>query len=278
MAISRRMFLQISMASPGLALLPNRVFGAAADDFATLLKELQSQPNLAIGGIGHNELAAARVAGLETAPLQGAKSSRQISPEAVDLIIASEITDERTYERRYRGVIWPRGHSGPTCGIGYDIGFVTVGGLRSDWEGYIGKPVVDALASGCGVTGTAARDLLPSFAGTAIDWETALREFKTEMLPRYTAIVERYLDNTDQLSAKSLGALVSLVYNRGASFRLNGDRFTEMRAIRDHMHAKAFDQIPPEIRRMKRLWAADLSGLWVRRDAEAALFEVGLAS
>jgi GH24 family phage-related lysozyme (muramidase) len=73
--------------------------------------------------------------------------------------------------------------------------------------------------------------------------------------------------------------LVSLAYNRGASFSAPGERFLEMRNIRQHMEAKAFALIPGEFRAMKRIWAGDpnLAGLLVRRDAEAALFERGLA-
>jgi hypothetical protein len=42
------------------------------------------------------------------------------------------------------------------------------------------------------------------------------------------------------------------------------------------MAARAFTQIPGEIRSMKRLWP-DLRGLQVRRDREAALFQKGLS-
>ena len=85
------------------------------------------------------------------------------------------------------------------------------------------------------------------------------------------------MQNTDQLSRDSLGALVSLTYNRGGGgYTLPSDRFREMRAIRADMAARAFTQIPGEIRSMKRLWP-DLRGLQVRRDREAALFQKGLS-
>jgi GH24 family phage-related lysozyme (muramidase) len=80
-----------------------------------------------------------------------------------------------------------------------------------------------------------------------------------------------------------LGALVSLVYNRGASFGIPeakdpSGRFREMRNIKAHMANKAFDQIPDELLSMRRLWIGvkDMRGVVLRREAEAALFKQGL--
>jgi hypothetical protein len=92
------------------------------------------------------------------------------------------------------------------------------------------------------------------------------------------------LSNTGELSADSLGALVSLIYNRGASFSISEandptGRFREMRNIKGHMANKAFDQIPGELLAMRRLWLGvpDMRGVVLRREAEAALFKQGLA-
>jgi GH24 family phage-related lysozyme (muramidase) len=72
------------------------------------------------------------------------------------------------------------------------------------------------------------------------------------------------------------GALVSLVFNRGAA--MQGDRRREMREVRD---AVASTTLPTEeklrsiaasILSMKRLWP-DTLGLRRRRDAEAKLVE-----
>jgi hypothetical protein len=73
-----------------------------------------------------------------------------------------------------------------------------------------------------------------------------------------------------------LGALVSLTRDRGTAYQKAGDRFTEMRAIRDHMAAFRFSAVASEIRAMKRLWP-DSPGLIERREREARLFEDGLA-
>jgi GH24 family phage-related lysozyme (muramidase) len=72
--------------------------------------------------------------------------------------------------------------------------------------------------------------------------------------------------------------MVSLVYNRGASFRRSEDRYREMRAIHQHMVHERFDQVPSAIRGMQRLWEnlPNMRGLVDRRELEARLFERGL--
>jgi hypothetical protein len=73
-----------------------------------------------------------------------------------------------------------------------------------------------------------------------------------------------------------LGALVSLTYNRGASFGKQADRYREMSSIKAHMENSQFAKIPGEFRSMKRLWPG-VRGLQERREFEARLFEKGLA-
>lgn len=69
------------------------------------------------------------------------------------------------------------------------------------------------------------------------------------------------------------GALVSLVYNRGASVK--GDRRVEMAAIRDLIRAGTLAEVPDQFRKMKRLWPT-VEGLRDRREKEACLWEGGL--
>lgn len=250
---------------------------AESNAFDALLQKLQSDPALSINVIGHDELGETLVAGLETAPLRAPKSSTPISNRAIELIVASEVSSHSTYEKKYQAPTWPTGQSGVTIGIGYDVGYVKPKELEMDWVNYISADQIRALQQACGEKGAAARDLLSTIPSVQISWDTANAQFRKEMIPRYVGLVEKSLENTPLLKADCLGALVSLVYNRGASFNLKGDRFLEMRQISDAMEAKQFSEIPEYIRSMKRLWGANLSGLWIRRDAEADLFESGLA-
>ena len=95
-------------------------------------------------------------------------------------------------------------------------------------------------------------------------------------LPKFVGMTTSALVNFDleQLHPHSTGALVSLVFNRGADFKSSSDKRSEMRNIREDMSKPTFKDIPGEFRGMKRHWTS--SGLKERRDEEATLFEQGL--
>jgi hypothetical protein len=200
------------------------------------------------------------------------------SQAAIDLIVDEEVSGRAAYEKRYRHPEWPGGHSGITFGIGYDIGQdkpeAAQAKLWADWKGRIPDDMIRSLEPCCGVSGEAAHALLAAVRPKVdIPFDVAMAEFSARDLPEFEGKVARSLANTDKLARDGFGALTSIAYNRGASFGLEGDRFREMRAIRDHMAAQQFDRIPAEIRSMKRLWSNGLVG---RREREALLFERGL--
>jgi GH24 family phage-related lysozyme (muramidase) len=220
------------------------------------------------------------VPGLKRAPSRPEPSQTPISTRAIDLIVACEVTSQKAYIRRYQRPTWPKGQSGVTVGIGYDIGYVTREWLTEDWRGYLPEDLVEALMVACGATGARAHQLTQSLQQVVIEWPAAQREFAEIVLPRTIGETEAVLPNTNLLPPDALGALVSLDYNRGPSFGSShpGDRYREMRAIKAHMAAKEFSKIPGEIRSMKRLWRGNrnMAGLIERRELEAILFELGL--
>lgn len=202
----------------------------------------------------------------------------RISKAALDLIVEEEVTSRQTYETKYRRPEWPGGQSGITVGIGYDVGagVSTRDQLQRDWAGQIPQPMIDALAECIGVTGDAARTLLPGVRSRVdVPWDKAMTVFEKVTLPRYYDLTARALPNFEKLPLDCKGVLVSLVYNRGASFSKDGDRYREMRAIKAHMASGELELIPGELRSMKRLWPG-VGGLLRRRDREAALFAAGL--
>jgi GH24 family phage-related lysozyme (muramidase) len=205
-------------------------------------------------------------------------SATPISQSAFNLIVFFEVTSQQTYTQKYRKPIWPKGASGVTIGIGYDVGYAGKTQLWTDWKGSIPDAMIQALEQALGVTGAAAQPLAIAL-GSLVDvpWDAAMSVHHKIVIPRWVALVERSLSNTRRISMDSLGALVSLTYNRGASYSKDGDRYREMRAIRQHMAASAFARVPGEIRSMKRLWP-HVPGLEARREREARLFEDGLAS
>jgi hypothetical protein len=217
-----------------------------------------------------------RESSLETAQPGGAPSATPISAAAFDLIVLFEVSGQTTYERKYRHPVWPGGASGVTIAVGYDVGYATNVQLHADWDGAIDSDMVAALKRALKVTGQAAHALASQLAGVDVPWSAASAVHREKVLPRWVGIVERALLNTVAIGPDCLGALVSLTYNRGASFSKQGDRYAEMRAIKSDMQARDFASIPGRLRSMKRLWP-DVAGLQIPREKEAKLFERGLA-
>lgn len=200
----------------------------------------------------------------------------KVSKEAIDLIVSFEIGSKALYEKKYRSTEWPGVASGVTVGIGYDCGYHTAAQIRKDWGGLISQSMVEALASTAGVRGGAAQSKARAIHGQVnIPYDTAMKVFEKTSMPKWIANVQRAVPNTDKLSPTCLGVLVSLAYNRGASFGMQGDRYREMRNIKAHMASGAFNKIPGELRAMKRIWP-NVRGLQRRREEEAKLFEKGL--
>ena len=199
------------------------------------------------------------------------------SKQAVDMIVAFEVTSEAVYTRKYQRPEWPGGMSGVTIGIGYDVGYVSAVRLSSDWKGRIPDEMIAALGVAVGVKGPAAQALASELHATVIvPWQAANDVFMNRDMPSYADEVRAALPHADELSDDSFGALVSLTYNRGASYAKAGDRYIEMRAIKSDMAARNFAAIPAEILAMQRLWPT-VAGLRDRRRREARLFKDGLA-
>jgi hypothetical protein len=211
-------------------------------------------------------------------------SPRQISKRASALIISSEVSGVSQYKQRFHKPTWPGGSSGVTIGIGYDLGFVNLKEFGADWTDYLDGEEFRALSGCCGLYGERARSALSNVARIDIPWPLANRQYEERIQPQRIGETEAVLRNSDLLSADSLGALVSLVYNRGAAGFLvpqNKDpagRFREMRNIRELMAAKRFSEIPAQLLAMGRLWQRipGGEGLVLRRKLEAQLFTLGL--
>ena len=198
------------------------------------------------------------------------------SQAAIDLIVNFEVSSQAQYNARYRSPTWPGGASGVTIGIGYDCGYSTPTDIRADWGPQLPGAMVDRLCAVAGLTGSRAQTDAFALRGVVtVSWTAAMAVFQDHDMPKWEAIVEKALPNTDALSPDSFGALVSLAYNRGASFSEPGDRYLEMREIHANMASRNFTAIPGNMRAMERLWPT-VRGLQIRRQQEAGLFQRGL--
>lgn len=191
---------------------------------------------------------------------------------AAALIVRWEVSSPAYYRSRLERPIWPGGASGVTWGIGYDGGHQPRAVIADDWHEH---EAVDRLATTAGTTGQRARSILGQYRDIRTAFDYASRVFEDRSLIEYERRTERaFRKGFTELRPNACAALVSLVYNRGAS--MTGDSRREMRVIRDEcVPAQDYACIAREIRSMKRLWRGTVNenGLSARREAEAQLAE-----
>jgi GH24 family phage-related lysozyme (muramidase) len=208
--------------------------------------------------------------------------SLDISQEAIDLIIYYEVGGKSYYEKylsKPTVPAWQTTVSGVTIGIGFDVGHNTKEQIKKALDGVLPENEIKLLQSVSGLKGRAAYyNGLPKVKhAVKVSYVQAEKIFKNDSLPRFTKQTgDAFRITKDRLHPHSNGALTSLVYNRGGSMSNTGSR-KEMRQIRYNISINKEDQVPSDIRSMKRLWSyTKLKGLHLRRDAEAKLFQKGL--
>ena len=153
-----------------------------------------------------------------------------IDPAVVALVVRWEVGSPAQYARQYQGVICPGGASGPTIGIGYDLGTQSPAQIRASWGWHRD---IDALVTASGQVGP---DRCKAWAtrhkAIRVAYSDAIRVFEQQDWPTYVMASSRaYRNGWEGLTYPHQAALTSNGYNRGFSFL--GSRRTEMREIRD---------------------------------------------
>ena len=199
-----------------------------------------------------------------------------ISKKAIDLIIQHEVGGRAVYEKRYQKPIWAGGDSGCTIGLGYDLGYVKEAQLFSDWQG-LNLNFLNALKRFCGVKGEVVKTMMRGeVLNVIIPYNIAYEVFVKKSIPKYYALTKKIYPQLDELNEDTRGALVSMVYNRGA--KIDGESRKEMKAIVDLVAKKDYEGIAEQIERSKRLWEhKGMDGLVIRREAEADLIRDSIA-
>ena len=142
--------------------------------------------------------------------------SSPVSPAAVALIVRHEIISEGYYAKALQGFACPGDRSGPTVGIGSDLGVQTRGTIRDVWSIH---PGVERMTTASGKVGF----------GPCRNWRTAHKDirtplplaqevFATKLLPRYYRMAaSAFRKIWDRLPPDAQGGLTATVYVRGAS-------------------------------------------------------------
>ncbi|MUT27348.1 MULTISPECIES: hypothetical protein [Mesorhizobium] len=272
----------------------SQALGTGAEEAADVAVEAAREELLAFAAADRGEVPApeAGAAGLEGTAAAGGLEGPfpEVSARALRLIVDYETGGRAYYERVLKKrPIWPKGQSGITIGFGYDLGYTTATEFARDWA-RLDDTVRQRLAPTVGLSSRTVPDadmaaLAHDLRDIAIEWELAEAVFNAATMPKFVGKTVRVLPNARELHSHAFGALVSLTFNRGATYavprRLGDtlDRYREMRGIRQAMGAGRFRDVPPLMRMMKRVWrnTAVQAGLARRREDEALLFEAGLA-
>jgi GH24 family phage-related lysozyme (muramidase) len=191
----------------------------------------------------------------------------QFSQRALDLILRNEGLDQGG---------WPGGASGITIGRGYDLGYHTADEFDRDWRGKLPAQTMHLLRASIGLKGDAARERARALRGRIhISRTDADAVFLLRELPKTIRLTFDAFPGMERLPLDAQGALVSLVFNRGARMQDHDpvlQERREMRAIAAAVARGELQTIAKELRAMKRLWIGKgLDGLLRRRDEEAGL-------
>lgn len=196
------------------------------------------------------------------------------SKNTLKLIYDFEVGGGREYYNKFLShFTWPGLHSGPTIGIGVDCAYYQPSELKNIFSFLPAKH----LSLVCGAyrkSGEAGRKYTKILrdAGIEVNWEQSQKIFLNTTWAKFSKLTDRVFPKSDELCDDAYGALVSLVFNRGAS--LSGDSRSEMRDIRNLVQDKNYYAIARKIRSMKRLWfGKGVDGLIDRREMEARMVE-----
>lgn len=203
-----------------------------------------------------------------------------ISLAALEEIIADEDSNESVYNRIYQHPEWPGGASGVTIALGYDLGYASRDKIAADFKGKVSDDMLAVMQSCAGITGGAAHSkMLVVRSQIVIPWNVALDVFLNRDIPQWLHTNDLKLGpNMALLTPTCRGVLLSLSYNRGASYDAGsqpGDRFAEMRGIKHDIATKNFAHVSAQLRSMARLWPVG-NGVHSRRYREATLWDQGM--
>ena len=196
----------------------------------------------------------------------------KLNDASIQLILDFEVGGGKDFfNKLLKSPVWPGESSGVTIGVGYDLGFNTTAVIRADWSPHLDEQTIQRLLTCAGKTGLTAKAALGSVKDIVISWDAAFAVYQDVTIPKFCDQTRTAFPRFDDLDPNCQGALVSLVFNRGAAMK--GDRRIEMRAIRDLVAKKDYQGIAHQITAMKRLWIGTTieKGMTRRRNAEAAL-------
>ena len=197
-----------------------------------------------------------------------------LSKKGIDLIIASEVSSEAYYTKFLQKPTWPGGESGITCGIGDDFGQQSEEKIKEDWQNLLSVNELNILLKCVGIKGIHAKNLLETnkdIKSLVITYNKAYEVFLKSSIPKYLKETLKIYPKIEELKPDAISALLSMIYNRGAS--IEGSNRSEMAAIVPLIPMKNYSAIATLVEHSKRLWVGKpgMQGIINRRIAESKL-------
>jgi hypothetical protein len=191
-----------------------------------------------------------------------------VTPKVLGLILRHEGLNQP-------GKVPPLDASGITIGFGYDLGQATGEQFTKDWRDVLPVGHFQRLRTVLGLRGALAKGAALGVRDIVIRKEDALTVLSRTLL-RYEAMTLKAFPGLDTYPADVQGAVLSLVYNRGAGMGDPTNAFDgrqEMRDLRDAIARKAgLEELAAIFEGMAHLWQdTGADGLIARRFEEAAL-------
>lgn len=204
-----------------------------------------------------------------------------VTKKGIDQLIEFEISSESYYNKKLKNPIWPKGQSGITIGIGYDLGYTTVKDFLSDWGGRILEKEIKLLTTVVGLKGEKANQSLNKVKNIEIKYVDAKEVFYIKTLPKYAKETANAFPGILNLFPDAQSMLLSVIYNRGNKInapQTGIDAGKEQREIRrlinNNLKEKDIEAISQQILLMKRLVNPQIHpGLITRRNKEAEIIK-----
>jgi hypothetical protein len=174
---------------------------------------------------------------------------------------------------------WPKGDSGITIGVGYDLGRHNKQDFLRDWDG-LDSETSKKLQVALGKRGSQAERLVPSLKDIKVPREVASAVFKGSLVADYFPQTLSLFPGIENLPAEVQVALLSVVFNRGAMLGHDPDwksateldRRWEMRRLQEDVKRGDLFAIYIRLGTMKRIWEkTGPRGLMYRRRNEQHL-------
>ncbi len=219
-----------------------------------------------------HETASAAISAMPVpSPRPAGAQGELVSRGAFELLIAAEVGSPARYTARYTRPVWPAGDSGPTIGVGSDLGMMTHDVVDAMWPMH---PQRVELYAGAGMHGSRGKEATARLQHVVTPWPLAEAQFRQLGLVKYYRIARRTFPGFDALPMDAQGALIDLVYQRGSG--MVGDRREEMRTLRDQCVPRGdLPCMTRAIRAMPRHWAGTVlaKNLTWRSECRARLIE-----